>query len=185
MDPHLADQQPLQVSCPAKESQEHNAGAVQQTDEQCPSRPYPHVQTGVADTGCAEIHQAPSDQAEIHLPDEGHAHEFEGTFSGPISTFPEQLEDVPSGDNTSQTISIAQSAHPQLNQTDISTSMVPAHQTSPAPSGSTSSNAKLQHPPALRLSESLGFEGCAGILGGFFGLLGVFGFLNFLWFGCK
>lgn len=187
MDPHLGDQQPLQVSRPERESQEHDASAVRQTDEQDPSRPYPRVQTGagVADTGCDEIHQTPSDQAEIHLPDEGHAHESYGSVSGPTSTSPEQPEDVSSDDNTISPISDAQPAHPQLNQTDVSASMVPAQQTSSAPSGSASSNANLQHPPALRLSESLGLEGCAGILGGFFGLLGVFGFLNFLWFGCK
>lgn len=185
MDPPLADQQPLRVSCAAREGQEHFAGAVQQTEQQALSQPDPPVQPEVADTECAETHQVPSDQAEVHLPDEGHAHESDESSSGPMSNFPEQPEDVPSNDNTSQTISNAQSAHPQFDQTHVSNSMVPAHQTSPIPSGSTSSNAKLQHPPGLRLSESLGFEGCVGILGGFFALIGVFGFLIFLWFGCK
>lgn len=185
MDPTLADQQPLQVSCAAREGQEHNAGDVQQTEQQALSQPDPPVQPGDADTECAETHGVPSDQAEINLPDEGHAHESDGSFSGQMSNFPEQPADVPSNDNTSQTISNAHSAHPQFDQTHVSTSMVPAHQTSPVPSGSTSSNARLQHPPSLPLSESLGLEGCAGILGGFFGLLGVFGFLVFLWFGCK
>lgn len=40
-------------------------------------------------------------------------------------------------------------------------------------------------PPPLPLLESLGLEGCIGIMGGSFAILGIFGFLAFLWFGCK
>lgn len=185
MDPRTADQPSLQVSCPARESQHQNPGAMQQTDEQAVAQPQPDIQTVVADTGCAEIHRVPSEQDDNHPSDEDCVQESEALTPGPISTSPEQPQDASSEDNTTPRISNSQSAHHQMNQTDDSASMMPAHSNSSSPSGSISLNAEMQHPQALRLSESLGWEGLAGILGGFFGLLGVFGFLVFLWFGCK
>lgn len=184
MDPRTADQPPLQVSCPARESEQQNSDAVQNTDEKDSPKPQPDVQTDV-DTGSADRHQVPSEQNDIHLSGESGGHESEGVSPEPMSTSSEQLQDASSAESTTPKTPNSQSPHHHQDHIDVSAGTMPAHQVSSVPSDSISLNAELPHPRPLPLSESLGWEGCAGILGGFFGLSGVFGFLIFLWFGCK
>lgn len=132
----------------------------------------------------------PSEQTDTQCPENIHAEESDRKLFGPAPSSPNITQDIAAKGAASHTLSSAPSFQTQSSHRNISNVITPTHQTSTfslEKPGLTSSAEELQYRPArpLRLSESLGLEGCGGIFGGFVGILVVFGFLNSLWFGCQ
>lgn len=179
----IVDQSP-HTSCIPGKNQVQKPGPVQEAGKQIPSSPANRIRHGAAgtdrsDTDPANTRSSPSNQADTQLPEEYHAH---GSDSNVSELLPLSLDDpqhVATSGQAYQAPSLTPSANTQTGHSDISADVTPVS----SDTDMISSNAALQHPHQLRISESLGLEGCAGIIGGFIGLLGVFGFLAFLWFG--
>lgn len=125
-----------------------------------------------------------SSQTETRLSEELHVQESDNNITAPAQCSLNHPQHViaASCEQTQQAPSLAPSAPTQSDHSDISAadSLTPS-----SPNLVLSNDASMTCPPPLRVSESLGLEGCAGIIGGFVGILGVFGFLAFLWFGGK
>ncbi|KAI7776575.1 hypothetical protein LA080_004780 [Diaporthe eres] len=183
MDRSAVDEQLPHTSCLPSENQE-DPNPVQDTRKQTPSSPAQHIRHGTAGTDCsdtnpADAHPVPSNQVETQLPEENHAQRSDSSITGPIPWSLDDPQHVATSEQAHQALSPAPSAHSQMDHSNISTGDTELSSNSDM----ISANAAPQHLPPLQVSESLGLEGCAGIIGGFFGLLGVFGFLPFLWFG--
>lgn len=184
MDNHPADQNLPHIPGLPKENQEQKLGPVPDAGEQAPSLPFQQIQDEDADTDPTDAHRAatisaPSDQDEVQLQQDFHTHGSGRNSSGPEPCSPDQSQHVTASGLAHQTNSFTPPIRTQSDHSDVSATMTPT----PSNPDLTSSNAKLQYPPPLKISESLGLEGCAGIIGGFVGILGVWGFLTFLWFG--
>lgn len=184
MDRNSTDDQSQHISCIPSEIQEQKLGLVQDAGKQAPSSPAQNIRHGSAstdrsDTDPADACSIPSDQAETQLPEECHAQGSDSNISGPVLWSLDDAQHVATSDQAHQALSLAPSANTQTDHSDISVDVTLL----PSNPDMVSSNPAPQYPPPLQVLQSLGLEGCAGIIGGSIGLLGVFVFLIFLWFG--
>lgn len=185
MDSRPIDQHLSPASCHAGENQGPTPAFAQHTAEKAPALPCPQIRdwdAGVsrADTDCHDTHRVPSDQAATQLIEDCHAHEPDSNISGPTPCSTRRPQHITT-ELAHRTPSPTPSVHTRSDHSDISATVT---STLSDPT-LVSSNSTLQCPPALQITESLGLEGCAGIIGGFIGILGIIGFLTFLWFGGK
>lgn len=184
MDRSSTDEQPLHSYCIPSENQEQKLGAVQDAGKQAQSSPAQNIRHGSAGTNRSDADHADarpthSNRAETHLPEEYHAQGSDSNIFGPVLWSLDYAQQVKTSEQAHEASSLMPSTNTQTDHSDISADITLL----PSNPDMVSSNPAPQYSPPLQVLESLGLEGCAGIIGGSIGLLGVFIFLAFLWFG--
>lgn len=182
MDPRRTDQQSPQATCLPIQDQEQEPVFMQRMGEQAPSSPPQQIRDSTAGAERAGTDRHDTHRVSwIQLPEDHHAPESDSNITAPSPCSPAWPQPVTTLEQAQQPPSRTPSVHTRSDHSDLSAAVTPT----PSDPTLVSSNSTLQCPPPLRISESLGLEGCAGIIGGFVGILGVIGFLTFLWFGGK
>lgn len=168
------------MSCLVIGNQEQGPVLPQDKVKEDPLSPSQQIQDWAAgtdhvDAGRAETRSVSSDQAGNGFPEEWHVHVSDITISGPAPYTLDQPHRVvtTSSELAHQAASLASSDHRQSVHNTLSTVLTPM----PSNRSLVSWESTLPCPPPLRIFESLGLEGCAGIFGGFVGILGSLDFL--------